>query len=85
MNFAIRQKVYGDKGSITLRVQDPFNMMTFGSITRNAAVVQSTVQNFGQRGVFISFSRNFGQDLKLRPRNPQDEPQTTPPPPGGAK
>ena len=85
MNFAIRQKIYGDKGSVTLRVQDPFNMMTFGSVTRNAAVMQSTVQNFGQRGVFISFSRNFGQDLKLRPRNPTDDPQTTPQPPAGAK
>jgi hypothetical protein len=46
---------------------------------------QSSVQNFGQRGVFISFSRNFGQDLKLRPLQPEDQPQSTPqPPPGGA-
>lgn len=81
MNIALRQKLYGDKGSVTLRVQDPFNMMAFGSIIRNPAVVQSNLQNFGQRGVFISFSRNFGQDLKLRPRQPDDEPQTTPQPP----
>ncbi len=81
MNLALRQKLFNDKGSITLRVQDPFNMMTFGSVTRNSAIVQSTLQNAGQRGVFLSFSRNFGQDLKLRPRTPEDEPQTTPQPP----
>jgi hypothetical protein len=86
INFALRQKLYHDKGSITLRVQDPFNMMTFGSITRNPSIVQSTLQNFGQRGVFLSFSRNFGQDLKLRPQTPEDQPQTTPqPPPGGVE
>jgi hypothetical protein len=85
MNFAIRQKLYGDKGSITLRVQDPFNMMAFGSITRNPLIVQSSLQNFGQRGVFLSFSRTFGQDLKLRPQTPQDQPQTTPQPPTGSK
>lgn len=81
MNFAIRQKLYNDKGSVTLRVQDPFNMMAFGSVVRNPAIVQSITQNYGQRGVFISFSRNFGQDLKLRPRTPDDQPQTTPTPP----
>jgi len=81
MNFALRQKLFNDKGSVTLRVQDPFNMMTFGSVTKNPAIVESTLQNFGQRGVFLSFSRNFGQDLKLRPRNPDDEPQTAPQPP----
>ncbi len=85
MNFALRQKLYGDKGSITLRVQDPFNMMAFGSITRNPLIVQSSLQNFGQRGVFLSFSRTFGQDLKLRPQTPQDQPQSTPQPPPGAK
>jgi outer membrane receptor protein involved in Fe transport len=83
MNFALRQKLYNDKGSITLRVQDPFNMMTFGSVTRNGTIIQSNLQNFGQRGVFISFSRTFGQDLKLRPRTTPDDPQTTPQPPAG--
>lgn len=81
MNFAIRQKLFNDKGSVTLRVQDPFNMMAFGSVIENPAIMQSTLQNFGQRGVFLSFSRTFGQELKLRPRNPDDEPQTTPQPP----
>ncbi len=84
MNFALRQKLFNDKGSVTLRVQDPFNMMTFGSITRNPAVVQSNLQNAGQRGLFISFSRNFGQEIKLRPQTPQDQPQS-PQPPAGTK
>jgi ferric enterobactin receptor len=81
INMALRQKLFNNKGSVTLRVQDPFNMMTFGSITESPAIVSSRLQNFGQRGIFLSFSRNFGQDLKLRPREPDDQPSTTPQPP----
>jgi outer membrane receptor protein involved in Fe transport len=71
MNLAFRRKLWGDRGSLTVRVADPFNMMTFGSRTESAQVVQLTERSFGMRGVFISFSRNFGQELKLRPK-PQD-------------
>jgi outer membrane cobalamin receptor len=85
INLALRQKLFGDKGSVTLRVADPFNMMTFGSVTKNAEMSQSSIQNFGQRGLFISFSRNFGEDLKLRPLQPDEQPQSSPqPPPAGA-
>ena len=78
MNLAFRRRLWSDHGSLTIRVADPFNMMTFGSRTESARVVQLTQRSFGMRGVFISFSRNFGQDLKLRPK-PQDEPQQTQP------
>lgn len=77
MNFALRDKLWGDKGSITLRVTDPFNMMTFGSMTQNPEVIQSTVRNFGQRGIVIAFSRSFGQQLKLRPKQADDQPPSS--------
>jgi outer membrane receptor protein involved in Fe transport len=75
MNFAFRRKLWNDRGSLTVRVADPFNMMTFGSRTESGQVVQFTERSFGMRGVFISFSRNFGQELKLRPKPQDAEPQ----------
>ncbi|HEX2778666.1 MAG TPA: TonB-dependent receptor [Gemmatimonadaceae bacterium] len=70
-NVALRRKLWGDKGSLTLRVQDPFNLTQFGFETRNGQVIETSERRFGMRGVFLSFSRNFGQQLKLRPR-PQE-------------
>lgn len=78
MNIALRQKLWGDKGSLTLRVMDPFNLMTFGSTTINPRVVQSTVRHFGMRGVYLTFSRNWGQALKLRPKQSEDQPPAGP-------
>lgn len=79
MNFALRRKLWNDQGSVTLRAQDPFNLLTFGSVTSNPQALQSSVQSFGIRGVFIAFSRNFGQELKLHPPDNQGEPAVTPP------
>lgn len=72
MNLAFRHKLWSDKGSVTLLVADPFNMR-FGVLTQNAQVSQLSERNYGLRGVFVTFSRNFGQQLKLRPR--QDDAQ----------
>lgn len=75
MNFALRDKLWNDKGSVTLRVADPFDLMNFGSTTISPRVVQSSVRSFGMRGVFITVSRNWGQALKLRPKQVEDQPQ----------
>jgi ferric enterobactin receptor len=81
MNAAVRRKMWGDQGSISLRIADPFNLMKFNNQIINSSVVEINERRFGQRGVFITVQRNFGQALKLRPR--QDDPvQTTPPTPG---
>ena len=79
MNVAVRRKLWGDQGSLTLRVQDPFNWLTFGSVTSNPQATQSTIQSFGIRGVIVAFSRNFGQAVSLSPKESQGEPTPTPP------
>jgi outer membrane receptor protein involved in Fe transport len=81
-NIALRQKLWGDKGSLTLRLSDPFNLMKFGYLTDNGQVVESNEQRFGVRGVYLTFSRNFGQQIKLRPR-PTEPDNSQPPQPGG--
>jgi hypothetical protein len=44
-------------------------------------VIEDSVRRFGMRGVFLTVTRNFGQQLKLRPKAPDTEPQG--PPSGG--
>jgi outer membrane receptor protein involved in Fe transport len=77
MNFALRRKLWGDKGSVTLRLADPFNLMAWGFRTADGRVIELNEQHFGQRGLFVTMSRTFGQALKLRPQQ-QDEPQGAP-------
>jgi hypothetical protein len=81
MNAGVRRKLWGDQGSLSIRVADPFNLMKFSYEINNAQVIETSERRFGQRGLFVTISRNFGQQLKLRPR--QDDPvQTTAPTPG---
>lgn len=81
-NAALRYKLWHDKGSLTLRVTDPFGLMNWGSVTANPEVIQETQRTFGMRGIFLTFSRNFGQEVKLRPKTPEPD-QQSPSQPGG--
>ncbi|MFL5615016.1 MAG: outer membrane beta-barrel family protein [Gemmatimonadaceae bacterium] len=74
-NVGLRYKLWKDKGSLTLRATDPFGLMKWGSVTANPEVIQETIRNFGVRGIYLTFSRNFGQQLKLRPKQMEQEPQ----------
>jgi hypothetical protein len=64
---------------VTLRISDPFNLMSYGFRTAGGRVIELNEQRFGQRGLFVSMSRTFGQALKLRPQQ-QEEPQGAPQP-----
>ncbi len=57
-----------DKGSLTVRLQDPFNMMKSGFEQADGRVVQSSLRRFGMRGVYLNFSYNYGQAPRVRPR-----------------
>ena len=67
-NVALRQKLMGDRASVTMRIVDPFNTMRFRSLTEDERFYQETERRMGARGVFLSFSYNFGQQPRLRPR-----------------
>ncbi|HEX6573880.1 MAG TPA: TonB-dependent receptor [Gemmatimonadaceae bacterium] len=77
---SVRYKVWGDKGNITLRVSDPFKIQKSGYRTATASVLEWSERYNGSRAVYLSVSRNFGQALRLRPKNDPDIPQG---PPGG--
>lgn len=75
-NVALRQKLRGDKASVTLRVMDPFGTMGWAVRSNDGRVLQLTDRRFGARGAFLNFGYNFGQAPRIRPR-PQ-EPESAP-------
>ena len=75
-NFSLRQKIDGERAAVSLRVADPFNTMRFRIKAGDDNVLQLTERRFGVRGVFLTFSYNYGQAPKIRqPRPEQAEPQ----------
>jgi ferric enterobactin receptor len=72
-SLSLRQKLMGDRASMTLRVMDPFNTMGFASEFSDPRFFQETERKFGARGVFLSFSYNIGQQPRVRQQRPQDQ------------
>jgi outer membrane receptor protein involved in Fe transport len=77
-SFSARHKVLGERGSLSLRLADPFNTMRNRRTTDASAEelpywIESE-RTFGARAVTLGFSYNFGNAPKLRAPRPQ-EPQ----------
>jgi outer membrane receptor protein involved in Fe transport len=68
-NLALRQKLMGERASVTMRVVDPFNTMRFRSLTDDEDLYQETERRMGARGLFLSFNYSFGQQPRVRPRD----------------
>jgi outer membrane receptor protein involved in Fe transport len=79
-NVSVRQKVMGDKGSVSLRIMDPLNRMGFSSRTTDPMYLQLNERQFNGRAAYLTFSYNFGQQPRLRNR-PAGEPQEPAQPP----
>lgn len=77
-NVALQYKAWGEQGNISLRVTDPFGLMKFGYRNANGGIVELGERHFAQRSLFLTVTRNFGQQLKLSPRQPQVEPAGPP-------
>src|SRR5262249_11515999 len=84
MNMGARWKGWGEKGNIALRVSDPFKLQKFGYRTANGTVIETSQRFFGTRALFLVVTRNFGQALKLQPKqsDPDGGAQPATPPPG---
>jgi ferric enterobactin receptor len=76
-SVTLRQKLYGEKASLSLRFTDPFNTMGFRVEAGDDDVFQITERKFDARAVHLTFQYNFGQAPKVRqPRpEPTQEPQ----------
>ncbi|HEX6746848.1 MAG TPA: TonB-dependent receptor [Longimicrobium sp.] len=72
-NFSLRQKVYGDKATVTLRVSDPFNQQRFRVRAGDDNIIQLTERQFTSRAVHVTFQYNFGRPPRARPQRPQEQ------------
>lgn len=77
-NLSLRQKLRGDRSSLTLRVMDPFNTMRFYIRTDDERFVQVSDREFGARAVFLGFNYNFGRPPRIRQPQPQQQPEADP-------
>jgi hypothetical protein len=69
--------VYGDKASLSLRVQDPFDQMRFSFQTLSPEYEQISRNRFDARALYVSFSYNFGHPPRMR--QPRPDPSQQPP------
>ena len=74
VNLALRQKLMGDRASLSLRVVDPFNTMGFGSRTDDERFYLETERDFGARGVFATFSMTFGRPPRVQQPRQEQQP-----------
>jgi ferric enterobactin receptor len=81
--LSLRQKVMGDKGSLSLRVVDPLNRMGMTMQTTDPLYYQLNERRFGARAAYLTFSYNFGQQPRLRNRPPAEAPEVQSPNPMG--
>lgn len=72
-NFSMRQKIYGEKASLTFRVSDPFNQQRFRVQAGDDNIVQLTERSFTSRAVHVSFQYNFGRPPRVRQPRPQEQ------------
>ena len=72
-NIALRKKLDGDKSSVTLRVNDPFNTGTFGVKAGDDKVIQITQRNFQSRMVWLAFQYNYGRPPRVRQPRQEDQ------------
>ena len=74
-NFALRKKIDGDKSSITLRINDPFNTGVFSVRVGDDKILQITERSFGARTVFLAFQYNYGRPPRVRQVQPDQSGQ----------
>ncbi|HEX8271651.1 MAG TPA: TonB-dependent receptor [Longimicrobiaceae bacterium] len=72
-NLSLRQKLRGDRSSLTLRVMDPFNTMRFNIRTDDGSFIQVSDRRFGSRAVFLGVNYNFGRPPRIRQPQPQQQ------------
>ncbi len=74
-NVSLRQKLMGEKASMTVRLSDPFNTNRFRVEAGDDNIIQLTERTFNSRAVHVTFQYNFGQAprIRQRPQEPQQQ------------
>ena len=60
-SIALRQQLWGTKGTLSLNVNDPLNLFRYNSSTSDATYIQNSRSSYKSRVVTLGFSYNFGK------------------------
>jgi hypothetical protein len=76
-SMTLRQKLWDDRASLSLRVLDPFDTMGFRVEVGDENLVQVTEREFDTRSLQLTFQYNFGRPSRGRQPRPDagEEPQ----------
>jgi outer membrane receptor protein involved in Fe transport len=81
-NLSVRQKLYGDKLNVTLRVSDPFNTQRFRVRAGDDNVIQRTERTTTSRALHLTVQSTFGKPPRVRQRRAEPQPEPSSPFPG---
>jgi len=72
-SFGVRHKLWGNRGSLDLFMNDPFGVFRFRLETRDSTHVQLSRSNFPMRQATLSVTWNFGKPPEQKSRRPEME------------
>jgi ferric enterobactin receptor len=75
INLAVRQKMYNDRMTLSLRVTDPFNTQRFRIQAGDDNIIQLTERSFTSRAVHFGVQYNFGRPPRVRQPRQDEQPQ----------
>ena len=81
-NLSVRQKLYGEKMNVTLRLSDPFNTQRFRVRAGDDNVLQITERSQTSRALHLTVQTNFGRPPRVRQPRRDAQPESTSPFPG---
>lgn len=81
-NLSVRQKLYGEKLNVTLRLSDPFNTQRFRVRAGDDNVLQVTERTQTSRALHLTVQSTFGRPPRVRQPRREVQPESTSPFPG---
>jgi outer membrane receptor protein involved in Fe transport len=81
-NLSVRQKLYGEKMNVTLRLSDPFNTQRFRVRAGDDNVIQLTERSSNSRALHLTVQSTLGRAPRLRQRRAEPQPDGGSPFPG---
>jgi outer membrane receptor protein involved in Fe transport len=77
-NLSLRQKLYGEKMNLTLRLSDPFNKMRFRIRAGDDNIIQLTERTQTSRALHLTLQYTFGRPPRIRQQPQQQDSGGTP-------
>jgi outer membrane receptor protein involved in Fe transport len=77
-NLSVRQKLYGDRMNVTLRLSDPFNTQRFRIQAGDDNIIQLTERTQTSRALHLTLQYSFGRPPRVKQQPQQQDSGGTP-------